>query len=67
MYPDYECWINDKWVPCPRAKVCNSDGFKIFRTDESSIMTLDNWISQLNLHCAPASYIAFFGVAELVG
>ena len=71
-YPDYE-WrsnLNPEWYKCQRNDVWENfseiNGFE-YRVDWNSIYSIDNWVTSMNLECAPEYQIGLFGSLYFIG
>ncbi|CDW78072.1 solute carrier family 22 member 4 [Stylonychia lemnae] len=71
MYPKYQCIFNDQkyFSECQREQICsNQDGLiNEWRVDDKNELSLNNWVTRLDLMCADSFYIGLYGSLDFFG
>eukprot|EP00347_Sterkiella_histriomuscorum_P001121 403373245 len=80
MYPQYQCLMSEvsegdskHWQSCTREQVCsqqnnfNGNLIEQWRVNQESPKSLDNWITQMNLHCQEGTWIGLFSSMDVIG
>lgn len=66
----FECYnlsAKDAWATCVPDDFCNKDPAVQYRINWNDRESLHNFVSKMELQCASATFIGYFGVCYLLG
>lgn len=69
LYPNFECLdqATETYSPCDQKTACNADNNSTYKVNEEGEVTLNNWMTNLDLYCYPRYEIGLMGTFLFVG
>ena len=67
MYLDKTKGVNGLTEDCPVKDICETSLVEWYQIDKSSLFSLENWVTQLDLTCMPSLYMGYIGAFAFLG